>query len=224
MNNENLETALGDLCSAIRNVTLGNIESSVMDAAARELIANWNDNNPDDVINEAEELANWAKLNGQPNNLGDAPSPTGTDRRHAILHFIECRHRLPADVTALERDVLSDLFHETDGEVYLTTLGEMELEEPVDILPTEIFQSYKQHSIVGLSATEITAKIGFAANLKDDLSKVKFSWGFTVNGKACAVWDWKGSHLINEFSAYGPIPELRLVFGDKLITWQETRP
>lgn len=63
MNNENLEAALGDLCAAIRNVTLGNIESVVIDAAVRELIASWNDNNPDDLIDEAVELENWAGLN-----------------------------------------------------------------------------------------------------------------------------------------------------------------
>jgi len=66
MNNENLEAALGDLCEAIRNVTLGSIEYVVMDAAARELIANWNDHNADDPIDEVAELANWAEAEGRP--------------------------------------------------------------------------------------------------------------------------------------------------------------
>lgn len=59
MNNENLETALADLCDAIRAVTLGSIESAVIEAAARELITNWNDHHADDPIDEAAELANW---------------------------------------------------------------------------------------------------------------------------------------------------------------------
>ena len=66
MNNPNLETALSDLCEAIRDVTLGSVEDAVIDAAARELITNWNDHNREDPIDEAAELANWAKAQGQP--------------------------------------------------------------------------------------------------------------------------------------------------------------
>lgn len=60
MNNPNLETALADLCDAIRSITLGSVEEVVIDAAARELIANWNDHNREDPIDEAAELENWA--------------------------------------------------------------------------------------------------------------------------------------------------------------------
>ena len=61
MNNPNLETALADLCAAIREITLGSVESAVIDAAARELIANWNDHNRADPIDEAAELGNWVQ-------------------------------------------------------------------------------------------------------------------------------------------------------------------
>ncbi|MDI1335810.1 MAG: hypothetical protein PSU94_06450 [Lacunisphaera sp.] len=66
MNNPNLATALSDLCDAIRGVTLGSVEDAVIAAAARELITNWNDHNPEDPIDEAAELVNWAKAQGQP--------------------------------------------------------------------------------------------------------------------------------------------------------------
>ncbi|MFZ5497282.1 MAG: hypothetical protein ACOZE5_18320 [Verrucomicrobiota bacterium] len=59
MNNPNVELALGDLCEAIREITLGSVESAVIKAAGRELIMNWNDHNPDEPIDEAVELANW---------------------------------------------------------------------------------------------------------------------------------------------------------------------
>ncbi len=59
MDNENLNTALNDLIDAIRGVTLGSIETEVIDAAGKELIQNWNDHNPDDHINEFDELNNW---------------------------------------------------------------------------------------------------------------------------------------------------------------------
>lgn len=61
MNNPNLETALADLSEAIRSICLGSIETVVIEVAGRELIANWNDHNRDDAINEAEELANWSR-------------------------------------------------------------------------------------------------------------------------------------------------------------------
>lgn len=59
MNNPNLELALGDLCEAIRGITLGSVENVVIKAAGCELIKNWNGHNPDDPIDEAVELANW---------------------------------------------------------------------------------------------------------------------------------------------------------------------
>ena len=136
-------------------------------------------------------------------------------RVRMILRFVETNSFLPADVTAVETEALDDLFYEEDGHCFLTSLGELELGEP-EILSVKDVGSHRQHSISGLSVEEIAALIGFPANVEDDPNKVKFSWGFTVNGKACAVWDWKGSHHLKEFSAYGPVAELRLVFGDSL--------
>lgn len=60
MNNPNLDTALADLSEAIRAICLGSIEDAVIDAAGRALIVNWNDSNPDDAINEVDELAQWS--------------------------------------------------------------------------------------------------------------------------------------------------------------------
>lgn len=62
MNNDNLNTALTDLVDAIRGITLGSVENTVITAAGEELIRNWNDHNPDDPIDEATELENWAAL------------------------------------------------------------------------------------------------------------------------------------------------------------------
>jgi hypothetical protein len=62
MENENLNTALTDLVDAIRGITLGSVENTVITAAGEELIRNWNDHNPHDPINEAAELEAWAAL------------------------------------------------------------------------------------------------------------------------------------------------------------------
>jgi len=60
--NENLHNALMDLVEGIRSVTLGSIEHSVISGSGRELIHNWNDHNPGDLINEVDELAHWEQL------------------------------------------------------------------------------------------------------------------------------------------------------------------
>jgi len=59
-----------------------------------------------------------------------------------------------------------------------------------------------------LSVKDIKARLGFAANCDDDESKVKYSWGFTVNGKRCGIWDYYG----NRWSVYDPHNVLHLVF------------
>lgn len=62
MQNEHLNTALTDLVDAIRDITLGSVENTVITAAGKELIRNWNDHNPDDPIDEAAELELWDAL------------------------------------------------------------------------------------------------------------------------------------------------------------------
>jgi len=93
----------------------------------------------------------------------------------------------------------------------MKTRNEIEL----DIQPVNETGDHRTGEIVGLTAAQIAERIGFPANCKDDPYKVENSWGFTVNGVRCGVWDYKGSHLasVPRFSAFGPIESLRLVFG-----------
>jgi len=60
MKNSNLNTAMHDLVEAIRNVTLGSVESVVIDEAGKTLITNWNNHNNEDQIDETEELKEWS--------------------------------------------------------------------------------------------------------------------------------------------------------------------
>jgi hypothetical protein len=59
MDNIRLDAALTDLVDAIRGACLGSVENAVIDAAAKELINNWNDHNQNDKIDESTELQNW---------------------------------------------------------------------------------------------------------------------------------------------------------------------
>jgi len=56
--NSDLHAALSDLVEAIQGITLGSIESVVLNESGITLIQNWNDHH-DDKINEAEELNAW---------------------------------------------------------------------------------------------------------------------------------------------------------------------
>jgi hypothetical protein len=69
-----------------------------------------------------------------------------------------------------------------------------------------------------LTAKDITAILGFKPNVKDDPSKVKYSWGFTVDGVRCGVWDYKGSYKAKSWSTYGPASALEKVFGNRFST------
>jgi hypothetical protein len=81
------------------------------------------------------------------------------------------------------------------------------------IVPVSDVASHKTGRIVGLTKAQIDEILGFKPNVVDDPYKVKHSWAFNVQGNDCAVWDWKGSHKLREWSAYGPDAVLRKVFG-----------
>ena len=57
--NANLSTALNDLVDAIREVALGSLTDALVKDAGLSLIQNWNDHNPDDQIDERDEIVNW---------------------------------------------------------------------------------------------------------------------------------------------------------------------
>lgn len=69
---------------------------------------------------------------------------------------------------------------------------------------------FKQHTL-HCSVREIEAVLG-PANCHDDPSKVKYSWGFEVDGVRCGIWDYYESYKQGVFSAYGPREVLERVF------------
>ena len=63
---------------------------------------------------------------------------------------------------------------------------------------------------------EIVAVLG-PANCDDDPDKVKYSWGFEVDGKYAAIWDYKGSHTYDSFSTYDPDGVVDLIFNKETV-------
>ena len=59
-----------------------------------------------------------------------------------------------------------------------------------------------------LSPIAITEILGFEPNVDDDPDKVENSWGFTVDGVRCAIWDYKGC----QWSTFGPAEIFETLF------------
>lgn len=59
----------------------------------------------------------------------------------------------------------------------------------------------------GITVAQINKVLGFKPNIDDDESKVKYSWGFTVDGKRAGIWDYKG-HRWSIYDPDGVVPGL----------------
>jgi hypothetical protein len=82
------------------------------------------------------------------------------------------------------------------------------------IKPVNKAGSHRTGTLNDIKAAEITRILGFKSNIQDDPDKVKYSWGFEVDGKLCGIWDYKGSVRLGQFSTYGDHEALAKIFGD----------
>lgn len=73
--------------------------------------------------------------------------------------------------------------------------------------------SHRTGTLTGFTPEEISNVLGFTPNVADDPDKVVNSWGFNVDGHDCGIWDYKGSHMFNLFSTYGPDHVFKELFG-----------
>jgi len=81
-----------------------------------------------------------------------------------------------------------------------------------DIKPINKAGSHRTGDLSGFTKKEITKILGFEPNIQDDPYKVTASWGFTVDGVACGIWDYKGSAVYKEWSTYDPANVLDKIF------------
>lgn len=72
------------------------------------------------------------------------------------------------------------------------------------IVPTNEPGSHQQATLSGVTYDEIVKVLGFEPNIKDDPYKVRYSWGFTLDGEEAGIWDYKGSSDYNKWSVYNP--------------------
>jgi|GEM_PF-2401237 len=86
-----------------------------------------------------------------------------------------------------------------------------------EIIPDSTIGSHRTGRLDGITVDKIEAVLGFSPNVKDDPDKVRYSWGFRVNGYACAIWDYRGSHEFNTFSTFGPSSVLHALFPDHYV-------
>jgi len=83
----------------------------------------------------------------------------------------------------------------------------------MNIIPVDRAGQYKMATLSNYTKDQIEQILGFAPNIKDDPSKVSYSWGFTIDGELCGIWDYYHSHNQNEWSVFGPISTLQKLFG-----------
>ena len=80
------------------------------------------------------------------------------------------------------------------------------------IIPVDKVGPYRTGSLEKVSYNQIVETLGFDANIEDDPDKVKYSWGFEVDGKYAAIWDYKGSYRMKVWSTYDPDGILESLF------------
>ena len=77
---------------------------------------------------------------------------------------------------------------------------------------TYLAGQYRTGTLTKYTPEQITKILGFPPNVLDDKLKVVNSWGFTVNGYECGIWDYYGSHLLGIWSVYDPANVLGELF------------
>lgn len=76
------------------------------------------------------------------------------------------------------------------------------------ILPVDVPGDYNTGCLPeSISPEAITSVLGFPPNIKDDPCKVTHSWGFTVDGVRCGIWDFKGCRW-SSYDPNGVLPKL----------------
>ena len=80
------------------------------------------------------------------------------------------------------------------------------------IIPVNKAGPYRTGTLKDVSYSQIVEALGFEENIDDDPDKVKYSWGFEVDGKYVAIWDYKGSHKMKVWSTYDPDGILESLF------------
>lgn len=84
----------------------------------------------------------------------------------------------------------------------------------MNILPHDEAGAHRTGSIdSGYTVKEINKILGFKPNIQDDPTRVKYSWGFTVDGQPCGIWDYRGSR----WSVFGPKEVFDRLFPSKQI-------
>jgi len=81
--------------------------------------------------------------------------------------------------------------------------------KPVD----DVRESHKQGQLNDVTKDQINKILGFIPNSTGDEDKVTAEWLFTVNGKECSIWDYKGSAEYDTFSFCGPREIGEALFG-----------
>ena len=89
------------------------------------------------------------------------------------------------------------------------------MKNKITVIPDTRGGACRTGTLLNTKSAEITKILGFKPNVEDDPNKVVNSWGFTVAGTLCGIWDYKGSHKWGQYSTNGPTHIFKALFGEK---------
>ncbi len=72
------------------------------------------------------------------------------------------------------------------------------------IVPVNKVGRHRTGTLDDINVRTINEVLGFEPNVQDDPDKVKYSWGFEVDGEHCGIWDYNDSAEYGSFSTFGP--------------------
>ena len=72
------------------------------------------------------------------------------------------------------------------------------------VAKAQVDNTFRTGLIHATSVAALTKAIGFKPDNGDGGNKVSVDWYFTLDGKPCGCWDWKGSYRHGQFSTFGP--------------------
>ena len=91
-----------------------------------------------------------------------------------------------------------------DGPLYRAYEAEKAEKGPAQTGPVVAKAQVDNTFRTGFIQAKMTTALGFSPDNGDGGNKVSVDWYFTLDGKPCGCWDWKGSMHHGQFSTFGP--------------------
>ena len=131
---------------------------------------------------------------------------TADDLIHKAV--LVCRDYIVPDSPITELGFVDQMLQLFDGPAYRAYEAEKAEKGPAQTGPivakADVPDTFRTGHITGATTAKLTTALGFSPDNGDGGNKVSVDWYFTLDGKPCGCWDWKGSMHHGQFSTFGP--------------------